>query len=178
MWLGLAFPPDDARVCRRFLVQNNVIWRARRAGILLNRHVDSVVRYNTVHDPVSLNQRKAGTDIDDGGVLSETPEPRSRPLRVGLGHANLRVQHNLLSGPTPLHVNESAGAITLHANRWLTPEQESPFVDPEGGDLHLRAGVAESLAAPPVAAAAKAPDEDLDGRPRGPRPTLGAYQAP
>ncbi|MEW6750453.1 MAG: hypothetical protein AB1505_05680 [Candidatus Latescibacterota bacterium] len=173
MWLGLAWPPEDTRHCARHEVRNNFVAGPRCTGILLNRHVDSRVVHNTVYDPVPLAHRPAGTDIEDGGVLGEAAEPRCRPLRLGVGHRGLLVANNLLCGPGDLHVSETAGEVRLWGNRWLQEPDPGVFGDVTNGDLHLARGAARGLA---VGAAVEGVTEDIDRRPRGGRPTVGAHE--
>jgi len=173
MWLGLSYPPDDNRSCVRYLVANNFITRPRCAGILLGRQTGSRILHNTICDPVDITARIAGTDIDDGGVLFDKPEPRCRPLRIGLDNENLLVANNLMNGPSDIHVNECAGQLQLRHNLWLPETTPSPFVDPDRGNLHLKPEAKEMLT---VDAIYEEVSEDIDGRTRGEAPTPGAHE--
>ena len=147
MWLGLAYPPEDTRHCVRFIVRDNLITRARCAGILLSRHVEGRVLHNTICDPVDLRDRPAGIDIDDGGVLTQVREQRSRPMRLGMGNQDLLVADNLMTGPSDLHVSEAAGSLRLRDNIWLPEPEPSPFIDPACGDPRLTPAAARTLTA-------------------------------
>jgi len=173
MWLGLAFPPDDTRNCVDYTVRNNFVTRSRCAGILLNRHVGSRILHNTIHDPLAIDGRPPGTDIDDGGVLFENPEQRSRPLRIGVANEDLLVANNLLSGPSDIHLHENAGSLQLRGNLWLRESDRSPFVDHGQGDLHLKDGMGEELLAEE---GVETEGRDIDGKLRGKRPVCGAHE--
>jgi nitrous oxidase accessory protein NosD len=156
-------PPDVAIHATRCVVRNNMITRAPENGILADYTRECRILHNTIHDPGSRLGRL-----------------------IRLVHENdaLLVAGNLLSGPPPgvpatrgtsvvgFGVrNESGSRITLRDNREgdLAPF----FVDPAAGDLRLArpAGAAVDAARP-------LPDvpDDIDGRPRGPRPDIGAHE--
>ena len=137
MWLGLSWAPDDTRHCVRYTVRDNTITRPGRAGMVLSRHVSSRIRNNTVYDPHTTADRPAATDIDDGGVLVPGEASRCRPLRIGVGNDDLRIEDNLLIGAEDIHVAQDAGRLELSANLWLQSAHPDPFVDAATGDLRL-----------------------------------------
>ena len=106
-------------------------------------------------------------------MLFDKPEPRCRPLRIGLDNENLLVANNLMNGPSDIHVNECAGQLQLRHNLWLPETTPSPFVDPDRGNLHLKPEAKEMLT---VDAIYEEVSEDIDGRTRGEAPTPGAHE--
>lgn len=130
------------------LVRNNFVVRCPENGILADYTRDCKIVHNTIHDPKSRFGRLIRLVHDNDGLL---------------------VANNLLSGPD-IRL-ETASPVVRRNN--LARVLTDAFVDPAGGNLHLREPVAG------VAAAAEAlPDapEDIDGQPRTGRVDLGADQ--
>jgi hypothetical protein len=141
-------PADIAIHCTGFMVRNNFVTRAPENGILADYTRDCQILHNTVHDP--------------GNRLG-------RLIRLVHDNAGLRVANNLLSGP-PLR-NESTSRIELRNN--LQEARTAYFVDPETGNLRLTAGATDA-----IDRAVPLPEvtEDIDRRPRGARPDIGAHE--
>jgi len=149
--LGNSHKPADVTVhCSRFLVRNNFVTRAPENGILADYTRDCKIVHNTVHDP----QNRLG-----------------RLIRLVHGNDGLLVANNLLSGP-PLR-NESESRIELRNN--LVKDLTAAFVSAAEGNLRLAARVAEVMDR-----AAPLPEvkEDIDRRPRGDKPDIGAHELP
>ena len=145
--LGNSHRPEHVALhARRCIVRNNFVTRCPENGILADYTEDSRILHNTIHDPGSRLGRL-----------------------IRLVHANdgLVVAGNLLSGPALR--NETQSRVVIRGN--FTGDATAAFAGAGDGDLHL-AKVLEGV----VDAAEASPDvkEDLDGRPRGPRPDIGA----
>jgi hypothetical protein len=147
--MGNSHKPEDVRIhCTRFLVRNNFVTRGPENGILADYTRDCKILHNTVHDPNNRLGRLIRIVHDSDGLL---------------------VANNLLSGP-PIR-NESGGKVTLRDN--LEKDMTAAFVAPEAGNLRLTARATEA-----IDRAAPMPEvtEDIDRKPRGSRPDLGAHE--
>lgn len=146
--LGNAHRADGVEVhCVRCVAQNNFITRAPEAGIVAVHTKDCRILHNTIHDPDSR---------------------MSRLLRTVFANDGLLVANNLLSGPGMS--NESDSEIAFGGN--LLRDMSGAFVDPAGGDLHLRHAVAEVVDQGVVLTAPVT--EDIDRQRRDERPDIGA----
>ena len=147
--LGNSYLPRERGLklhARRCIVRNNFITRAPEAGVLAAHTADCKILNNTIHEPAS----------------------RMRRLVRILGACDgLLVAGNIFSGPPPR--NESGGKVTIDNN--LVKDLTAAFVDPAGGNLHLKTPLAEV-----VDRAAKRAEVtgDIDGGKRGAKPDLGA----
>jgi parallel beta helix pectate lyase-like protein len=143
--LGNSHLGDSTVHCTRFIVRNNFITRAPENGILADYTRDCRILNNTVHDP--------------GSRLG-------RLIRLVHDNDGLRVLNNLLSGP-PIR-KESGSRMEIRQN--LEGDFTRLFVDPAGGNLHLKAEAAEVVdRALPLAEVR----EDIDRQVRGGRPDVG-----
>jgi hypothetical protein len=141
-------PADVALHATGCIVRNNSVTRAPENGILADYTRDCKILHNTIHDPASRLGRLIRIVHDADGLL---------------------VAGNLLSGP-PVR-NESSSRITLRDNR--EGEFTTLFADPAAGNLRLTRPTPEIVdAAPPRP---EVPD-DIDGRPWGPNPDIGAHE--
>jgi len=145
--LGNPHKPEGIRHhCVRFIARNNFITRAPEAGIVTVYTKDCKVLNNTIHDPENRLQRL---------------------LRTVFANDGLMFANNLLSGPGIR--NESESKVTLVNN--LIGDFADVFTDPKAGDLHLARFSAQLVDRARVLAEVV---DDIDGRPRGTRPDIGA----
>jgi len=132
--------------CTNFVVRNNFVSNTPETGILADYTKDCKIVNNTVHDPDNVLRRLIRVVHDNDGLL---------------------VANNFLSGPK-MRV-ETPGEMVIKNN--VEKVCTLSFADPENGDLHLKENVSEvidkALPLPEVY-------DDIDGRPRGPRPDIGA----
>lgn len=147
--LGNSHKPDDVPIhATRCIVRNNFVTRAPENGILADYTRDCKIVNNTVYDPNSRLGRLIRIVHDADGLL---------------------VANNLLCGPRIR--NESTSPIDFRAN--VERDLGAFLVSPERGDLHLKA-------APPEVAGKGIPlpevTEDIDRKPRGRTPDIGAHQ--
>lgn len=149
--LGNSYRPEDVAIhCRRCTVRNNFVTRAPENGILADYTRDCTIVHNTVHHPDNRLKRLVRLVHDNDGLL---------------------VANNLISGP-PMRI-ETRSKVRYRDN--VTRELTAFFVDPQEGNLHLRAaiyGVANAARLIPQA------PEDIDRQPRGERCDVGADEVP
>lgn len=148
--LGNSWKPPDIDVhCTRVIVRNNFIVRCPESGIVADYTRDCLIAHNTIHDPTN----KLG-----------------RLIRLVHDNEGLRVVNNLLSGP-PIK-NESPSKILL-LNNLVVPDYSFAFVDAKSGNLHLTAKAVEA-----IDKAVPLPEvtSDIDGKPRGQKPDIGAHE--
>lgn len=148
--LGNSWKPPDIDVhCTRIIVRNNFIVRCPESGIVADYTRDCLIAHNTIHDPAN----KLG-----------------RLIRLVHDNEGLRVVNNLLSGP-PIK-NESPSKVLL-LNNLVVPDYSFAFVDARSGNLRLTAKAVEAIdKAIPLPEVAS----DIDGKPRGPKPDIGAHE--
>jgi hypothetical protein len=147
--LGNSSKPEDVAFhCANFIVRNNFVTRAPENGILADYTRGCRILHNTVHDP----QNRLG-----------------RLIRLVHDNDGLLVANNLLSGP-PLR-NESPSKIDLRGN--LEKDMTAAFVAPEEGDLRLTARAVDAI---DHGVPLPAVTEDIDRRPRGRKPDIGAHE--
>lgn len=147
--LGNSHKPEDVRVhCTRVLVRNNFITRAPESGIVADYTRNCRILHNTIHDP---NNRLG------------------RLIRIVHDNDGLVVANNLLSGP-PIR-NESRSQITFAGN--VEKDLSAFFVDPVRGNLRLKAEVPEVV---DKATPLRDVTEDIDRKPRGSKPDVGAFE--
>ncbi|MBN1422563.1 MAG: right-handed parallel beta-helix repeat-containing protein [Planctomycetes bacterium] len=147
--LGTGIPGGGTEVrAARCIVRNNFVTRTPAWGILADATLDSTIIHNTIHDP----------GASAGRLIWITGENRG-----------LIVANNLVSG-APIR-NESKDAVSFGANL-ERPFGES-FVDPEGGNLRLRASAAGAI---DHALPLRDAREDIDGVERGAKPDIGAHE--
>ena len=149
--LGNSSKPADVAIhCTGIMVRNNFLCRVPENGILADYTRDCAILHNTVHDPRSR---------------------LGRLIRLVHDNDGLRVINNLLSGPPPR--NESGSEITMRGN--LSGDLTAAFVAPDEGNLRLTAAatgaIDKAVALPEVTA-------DIDRKPRGATPDLGAHEFP
>ncbi|MFC1717989.1 GDSL-type esterase/lipase family protein [Candidatus Poribacteria bacterium] len=145
--LGNSHRKPETRIhCTRFTVRNNFVTRAPESGILADYTQDCKIINNTVHDPNNRLRRLIRVVHDNDGLL---------------------IANNLLSGPEIRR--ESASHITYRQN--LERDMTSFFVDPDGGNLHLKEPVADIV---DQAIPLEEITEDIDGQPRSETPDIGA----
>jgi hypothetical protein len=148
--LGNSWKPPDIDVhCTRVIVRNNFIVRCPESGIVADYTRDCLIAHNTIHDPAN----KLG-----------------RLIRLVHDNEGLRVVNNLLSGP-PIK-NESPSKVLL-LNNLVVPDYSFAFVDARSGNLRLTAKAVEA-----IDKAIPLPEvvSDIDGKPRGPKPDIGAHE--
>jgi hypothetical protein len=148
--LGNSWKPPDIDVhCTRVIVRNNFIVRCPESGIVADYTRDCLIAHNTIHDPAN----KLG-----------------RLIRLVHDNEGLRVVNNLLSGP-PIK-NESPSKVLL-LNNLVVPDYSFAFVDARSGNLRLTARAVEAIdKAIPLPEVAS----DIDGKPRGSKPDIGAHE--
>lgn len=147
--LGNSHKPDDVAVhCTRVVVRNNFVTRAPENGILADCTRDCAVLHNTVHDPRSRFGRLVRLVHDNEGLV---------------------VANNLLSGPPPRI--ESVGRITLRDNP--SHDLTTAFIAVEEGNLRLTAA---ATAAIDKASSSPEVTTDIDRKPRGKAPDVGAHE--
>ena len=147
--LGNSYMPKNRGVklhARRCIVRNNMITRAPEAGVLAAHTADCKILNNTIHEPRSRMRRLV------------------RILGVSDG---LLVAGNIFSGPPPR--NESKGKVTIENN--LVKDSTTAFVDPAGGNLHIKNPLGEVVDQAKKRAEVT---DDIDRKKRGPKPDLGA----
>jgi len=147
--LGTGIAPRATEIhAARCMVRNNFVTRAPAWGILADSTLEATVIHNTIHSPGD----QAGPAIwivrDNRGLI---------------------VANNIASG-APIR-NESKSPISFGTNI------ESPFgehfVDPDGGNLRLKASAADAIdRALPLRDAR----QDIDGIDRGEKPDIGACE--
>lgn len=146
--LGNSSRADSTVHCTRFIVRNNFITRAPENGILTDYTRDCKILNNTIHDPMSRLGRLIRLVHDNEGLL---------------------VANNLLCGP-PIRI-ESESKITFSHN--VEKDISRFLVAPNEGNLRLKAGAVDVIdrgIAWPEAT------DDLDRRPRGRTPDIGAHE--
>lgn len=142
-------PPDIETHCTRIVVRNNFVVRCPESGIVADYTRDCLIAHNTIHDP----QNRLG-----------------RLIRLVHDNEGLRVINNLLSGP-PIK-NESSSQMVL-LNNLVVPDFSHAFVNAAKGNLRLTEkatdAVDKAIPLPQVG-------EDIDGKPRGLKPDIGAHE--
>jgi hypothetical protein len=148
--LGNSWKPSEVDVhCSRMVVRNNFIVRSPESGIVADYTRDCLIAHNTIHDPTN----KLG-----------------RLIRLVHENEGLRVINNLLSG-LPIR-NESASEMLL-LNNLVVPDYSVAFVDALRGNLRLTEKAVEAIdKAIPLAEVG----DDIDGKPRGSKPDIGAHE--
>ena len=145
--LGNPHRPSEIQYhCVRCTARNNFITRAPEAGIVTVYTKDCKLLNNTIHDPESKLQRLLRTIFTNDGLL---------------------IANNLISGPGIR--NESESKITFLNN--LIKDSTDAFIDPARGDLHLKSTAIEAI---DKGLARAEVVEDIDRKPRGARPDIGA----
>jgi hypothetical protein len=129
-------------------VRNNFITRTPESGIVADYTRDCRILHNTIHDP---NNRLG------------------RLIRIVHDNDGLVVANNLLSGP-PIR-NESQSRVTFAGN--VEKDLSAFFVDPISGNLRLKTEVPEVV---DKAVPLNDVPEDIDRKPRGFKPDVGAYE--
>jgi len=131
----------------RCIVRNNFITRCPQVNILTDYTRDCKIYNNSVSDPDSSLRRL---------------------IRVVHDNDGLQVANNIFSGPG-IVVELVEGEIDLRNN--IVKDVSEYFLDPARGNLHLTRKAVEAIdRAEPLAEIT----EDIDGRPRGRRPDMGA----
>ena len=148
--LGNSHKPDDVDVhCTNMVVRNNFVTRAPENGILADHTRGCAILNNTVQDPSSR---------------------QGRLIRIVHDNDGLEVANNLLSGPPPRI--ESASKLSLR-NNLSGGDLTGVFVSAGEGNLRLTAAatmaIDRGLPLPRVTT-------DIDRRPRGAAPDLGAHE--
>ncbi len=147
--LGNASGRGELRHAENMMVRNNFITRAPQGGIVAIHTRDCRIVHNTVHEPDSrLHRLVRAVFANDGLVL----------------------RNNLLSGPG-IRIGADIGEVTVENNR--VEPMTGYFVDPARGNLRL---TPEAVNAIGRAAPTDEAETDIDGRPRGDTPDLGAHQ--
>jgi lysophospholipase L1-like esterase len=141
-------PPDVTIHCTRVVVRNNFVTRAPENGIVADYTKDCKILHNTIHDPGNRLERLIRLVHDNDGLL---------------------VANNLLSGPKMRHESES----NIEFRNNLEGDFTSFLVDPLRGNLRL---TAKATAAMDKAAPLAEVTEDIDRRPRGNKPDVGAHE--
>ena len=141
-------PPDVTIHCTRVIARNNFVTRAPENGIVADYTKDCRIVHNTIHDPGNRLERLIRLVHDNDGLL---------------------VANNLSSGPKMR--NESQSKIEFRNN--LEGDFTSFLVDPTMGNLRL---TAKATAAIDAAAPLAEVTEDVDRRPRGSKPDIGAHE--
>ena len=148
--LGNSWKPPDIEIhCTRIIVRNNFIVRCPESGIVADYTRDCLIAHNTIHDPTN----KLG-----------------RLIRLVHDNEGLRVVNNLLSGP-PIK-NESSSKMVL-LNNLIVPDYSHAFVDATRGNLRLTASAVDAIDKAMPLAEVK---DDIDGKPRGSKPDIGAHE--
>jgi hypothetical protein len=150
IYLGSSMRQPDTKVhCTGFVVRNNFVARCPEGAITAIYTRDCKIVHNTIHDPTNKLRRSIRIVHDSDGLV---------------------IANNLCSGPN-ISVSDDAGRVEVRDNleRVLT----DAFVDPAKGNLHLSREAAET-----ISRGTRLPDapEDVDRRPRGPKPTVGAHE--
>jgi parallel beta-helix repeat protein len=147
--LGNSFRPEDVKThCTGCIVRNNFVTRCHENGILADYTRDCKILNNTVYDPESKLGRLVRLVHDNDGLV---------------------VANNLVCGP-PIKI-ESPSNILLRNN--LQKDLTADLVDPASGNLRLTARAVEA-----IDKATPRPDvaDDIDRKPRGPQPDIGAHE--
>jgi parallel beta-helix repeat protein len=150
IYLGNGMRQPDAKVhCTGFVVRNNFVTRCPEGAITAIYTRDCKIVHNTVHDPTNKLGRSIRIVHDGDGLL---------------------IANNLCSGPN-INVSADAGRVEVRDN--LQRVVTDAFVDPAKGNLHLIREAAER-----IGRGAALPDvpNDVDRRPRGPKPMIGAHE--
>ncbi len=136
--------------CTGCIVRNNFITRGPQAGIKATHTKNCKILNNTVHEPKSRLRRL---------------------LRLVHKNDGLLVANNLLSGPGGIAKYGLQGKTTVKNNPVL--DATDFFVDPKKGNLHLKKAlpqaIDQALPCPEVT-------DDIDGKPRGAKPDIGAHE--
>jgi hypothetical protein len=148
--LGNSHKPDDVDVhCTNMIVRNNFVTKAPENGILCDHTRGCAILNNTVQDPSSR---------------------QGRLIRIVHDNDGLEVANNLLSGPPP---RIESGSKVLLRNNLSGGDLTGVFVSAGEGNLRLTAAatmaIDRALPLPRVTT-------DIDRRPRGAAPDLGAHE--
>ncbi len=150
IYLGNGLRQPDTKVhCTRFIVRNNFVTRCPEGAITTTYTRDCKVVQNTIHDPTNKQRRSIRVVQDNDGLV---------------------IANNLCSSP-PTAIAKNAAKVEARDN--LERPVPEAFVDAAKENLHLT-----SKARGIVGRGAPLPDvrEDIDHRPRGRNPTLGAHE--
>ncbi|HLJ57471.1 MAG TPA: GDSL-type esterase/lipase family protein [Chthonomonadaceae bacterium] len=147
--LGNSFRPEDVKIhCTGCIVRNNFVTRCHENGIYADHTLDCAILNNTVFDPESALGRLIRAANDDEG---------------------LRIENNLIVG-APIRI-ESQSRI-MQRNNLVRPAY-SALADPAHGNLRLTAAATDAIdRALPLAEVR----DDIDRKPRGSRPDIGAHE--
>jgi hypothetical protein len=145
--LGNSSKPADVAIhATGCTVRNNFLTRVPENGILADYTKECKILHNTIHDPQSRLGRLIRLVHENDGLL---------------------VANNLVSGPAIR--TESYSRITLCGN--LIKDMTAALADPAAGNLRLTPRAVEAIdRAEPLADVTT----DIDRRPRGPKPDIGA----
>jgi len=134
--------------CTGFIVRNNFVTRTPEAGILAVYTKDCRIVNNTMHHPRSRLRRLIRIVSDNDGLV---------------------VANNLLSGPRMRIQTQSK--VTFRQN--LEKDVTAFFVDAAAGNLHLKRALPDA-----TDKAVPLPEvtEDIDRKPRGRAPDVGAHE--
>jgi hypothetical protein len=145
--LGNSSKPADVAIhATGCTVRNNFLTRVPENGILADYTKECKILHNTIHDPQSRLGRLIRLVHENDGLL---------------------VANNLVSGPAIR--TESDSRITLRGN--LIKDMTAALADPAAGNLRLTPRAVEAIdRAEPLADVTT----DIDRRPRGPKPDIGA----
>jgi len=147
--LGNSFRPDDIKIhCTGCIVRNNFVTRCPENGIYADYTKDCKILNNTVFDLQSKLGRLIRLCHENGGMM---------------------VANNLVCGPK-IQI-ESESDINFIDN--LEKDVSAALVDPAAGNLRLTAAAVGA-----IGKALPLPDvkEDIDRKPRGEKPDIGAHQ--
>jgi len=150
IYLGNGMRQPDAKVhCTGFVVRNNFVTRCPEGAITAIYTRDCKIVHNTVHDPTNKLSRSIRIVHDGDGLL---------------------IANNLCSGPN-ISVSADAGRVEVRDN--LQRVVTDAFVDAAKGNLHLIREAAER-----IGRGTALPDvpNDVDRRPRAPKPLIGAHE--
>ena len=139
---------DRIRHATRFLVRNNFVANCPGNSVEFCWTRDCRFVHNTVH---SLT---------------------GRLLVLYFANDGLDVRNNILAGRKP-SLEKTTGVVTIEDN--LLKLAADQFVDAARGNLRLKKTAAAAI---DQARPAKDVTKDIDGRPRGARPDLGAHELP
>jgi parallel beta-helix repeat protein len=138
----------ERRHATGFIVRNNFITRCPESNILADHTRDCTIVNNTVHDPKSRMRRLIRVVHDNDGLV---------------------VKNNIFSGPGVSISKYPPGKITVENN--LVKDVADYFVDADKGNLHLTDKAVEAI---DKATKHDKVTADIDGKPRGDKPDLGA----
>jgi hypothetical protein len=147
--LGNSSLPADVKIhCTGCIVRNNFVTRCPENGILADYTRDCKILNNTIWDPASR---------------------QGRLIRLVHNNDGLVVANNLVCGP-PIRV-ESPSKIVFRNN--LEKDISPALMDPATGNLRLTERATEA-----IDRAVPFPEvrDDIDGKPRGQKPDIGAYE--